>query len=153
MIIAYRLGKKRRAADAFTGEGARLYGGRFNRVGTAVVYTSGSLALALLEGFVHLGRAARRMKFVYHLVQIPDKVVETLTAGQLPKNWREEPPPLNVQQIGTDWVESCRSAVLRVPSAIVPEEWNYVLNPAHPDYREFVRSNPASFTFDPRMWK
>lgn len=153
MIAAWRLVKAKRKATAFNGEGARLAGGRWNHRGTSVVYVSGSLALAALEAFVHLQRAAAAIAHVSFRVEIPDDAVAELEPTALPTDWRAEPPPDATKQIGTDWAAAGTSAVLRVPSAIVPREHNFVLNPGHPDFRRLVISPPEPFSFDPRMWK
>ena len=153
MIVAWRLIKAKRQATAFDGEGARQAGGRWNHQGTAVVYVSGSLALAALEAFVHLMRAASVIPHVTFRVEIPENIVTELQQKDLPRNWRSEPPPDITKQIGTDWVAAAASAVLRIPSVIVPVEHNFVLNPVHPDFKKLNISKPEPFSFDPRMWK
>ena len=154
MTIAWRLVKTRHAGAAFDGEGARLYGGRWNQPGTAVVYLGGSAALCALETFVHLARSDRALSFVLSEVRIPDGVaIERLEKDRLPPNWREEPAPPATMAIGTRWSAQKRSAILEVPSAIVPMESNYLLDPAHPDAARIVVSPPKPFSFDPRMWK
>jgi len=153
VIVAWRLIKAKHRESAFSGEGALKGGGRWNQQGTAVVYVSGSLALAALEAFIHLQRAAAAIPHVAFRVEIPENVVDELHGKDLPKNWRVEPPPDTTKQIGTDWVKASTSAVLRVPSVIVPAEHNFVLNPAHPDFKKLHISKPEPFSFDPRMWK
>lgn len=154
MIRAWRLVKQRRAAGAFSGEGAYLHGGRWNHHGTRVVYVADSLALAALEEFVHLDRANTRLRFVSFRVEIPDELtVEVLAESKLPKDWRTEPPPESVQELGTTWARSGSAAVLKVPSVIAPVEHNFVLNTAHPDFRRLAIHDPEPFNFDPRLWK
>ncbi len=153
MIVAWRLIKKKHQATAFDGEGARRYGGRWNHKGTAVVYISDSLALAALETFVHLPKAGRGLEYVNFRVEIPDDLIEILEKSRLPQNWRQEPPPDEIKQIGTDWVQRRSSAVLRVPSVIVPVESNFILNMSHPDTAKILVQKPEDFSFDPRMWK
>ena len=155
MITAWRLVREKRAADAFLGEGARLYGGRWNHRGTPVVYVADSLALAALEQFVHLGRAHALLRFVFFRVEIPDDdiAVESLPPHEIPSNWREEPPPDETKDVGTAWVRSAPSPVLRVPSVIVPIENNYLLNPRHQDSTKIRIGKPEPFSFDPRVWK
>jgi RES domain-containing protein len=146
--------KKAHAREAFSGEGARRYGGRWNHRGTTVVYLSESLSLAGLELFVHIGPAHKGMTFTAFKVEIPARVkVHVLSEAELPESWREEPPPDTCKDIGTEWLKRGRSAVLRVPSVIVPVEYNYVLNVGHPDFKKLKISKPADFAFDPRMWK
>jgi len=153
VITAWRLVKARRAGDAFSGEGARQYGGRWNQPGTAVVYVADSLALAALEQFVHLGKAHATLAFVAFRVQIPNKVIEQLKSQNIPANWRQEPPPKDTMDIGTTWAANASSAVLKVPSVLVPVEHNYVLNPNHADFDQIDIADPEPFSFDPRMWK
>jgi RES domain-containing protein len=154
VTVAWRLVKERHRHSAFDGEGARRAGGRWNHQGIAVVYVSDSLALAALEAFVHLGKAATRVVHVVFRVEVPEHVaVEVVAPSALPRNWRSEPPRDTTKQVGTDWVRRGKTAVLRVPSVIIPNESNYALNPAHPDFQKVVISRPEPFYFDPRMWK
>ena len=101
-LTAWRLVKAKYAASAFDGEGARRFGGRWNEPGTALVYLGGSLALAALEVFVHLSARDTRLRFVAIPVTIPDSVViERLALNELPRHWRQEPPPDATKQLGT----------------------------------------------------
>lgn len=155
MIEAWRLVKARQAAGAFTGEGARLWGGRWNFPGTACVYLADSLPLASLELFMHLGRDSQRMGFVAFMVLIPTTVVRELDLTALPPGWRSWPAGEATKAMGTAWVNTRKSAALKVPSAIMPlgRCHNYLLNPAHADFRRIRVEKPQDFTFDPRMWK
>jgi RES domain-containing protein len=154
LITVWRVVKKARAKEAFSGAGARRYGGRWNHRGTAVVYVSGSLSLAALELFVHLGPAHKGMRFSTFQVEIPSRAkVDELVRADLPRNWREEPPPDACKDLGTDWVNRGAAAVFRVPSVIVPVEHNYLLNVGHSDFKKLKISEPTDFAFDPRMWK
>lgn len=154
MTVAWRLVKARHADAAFDGQGARLYGGRWSQPGSAVVYLGSSAALCALETFVHLAGSDRALSFVLFRVRIPDGVtIERLEADRLPPNWREEPAPPATTAMGTRWSAQKRSALLQVPSVVVPMESNYVLDPAHPDAARIVVSPPEPFSFDPRMWK
>jgi RES domain-containing protein len=154
MIVAWRLVKWQHRRSAFDGEGARLVGGRWNLPGSTVVYASGSLALAALETFVHLGRAATELKFSAIRIEIPEDVsVERITPKDLPARWRSEPPLQETMRMGTKWVQESRSAVLRVPSVIIPQEINLVLNPKHKEFGRLTIAPPESFTFDSRLWK
>jgi RES domain-containing protein len=154
MKILWRLIKKALKAEAFSGEGARLAGGRWNLAGTPVVYLSESLSLAALELFVHLPVAARRIELVAFEMCVPDDVkIDNLDEARLPKMWREEPVPEETQKLGSAWVKSGVALLLSVPSVIVPCDHNFVMNPAHPDYKTLKISSPRPFSFDPRMWK
>lgn len=153
-VRAWRLVKAARADTAFDGEGARRYGGRWNARGTPMVYLGGTLSLAALEVFVHLTAEDARLRFVAMAVDIPDGVtIEDLDPKALPRDWRSEPPPAACQALGSAWVNTGESAVLRVPSVIVPLESNYLVNPRHPDFRRIRIGDPQPFGFDTRMWK
>ena len=150
MGAGWRIVPVERAADAFVGEGAKLFGGRWNSPGIAVVYGSQHKSLAALEQLVHRNpRAPDRFNaFRFHF---PDALIETLPSRSLPDDWRQQPLPLSTQQLGDAWVREARSAILAVPSIIIPEEFNYLINPAHPDFREITVGKPEAFVFDTRL--
>ncbi|MSQ72062.1 MAG: RES domain-containing protein [Betaproteobacteria bacterium] len=152
MRRAYRIVKRRQARFAFSGEGARLAGGRWSSPGIHAVYLSSTLSLAALEIFVHLGDDAARLDFVYFEVGIPASLpVTTLT--RRPKGWRDEPPTNASMCLGDRWLRAGTAALLQVPSAIVPSESNLILNPRHPDSARLRIAAARVFQFDPRMWK
>lgn len=154
MIVAWRLVKEKYKEMPFDGEGARRHGGRWNHPGTVVLYLSESLALVALEIFVHLGNAAKDIAFVAFRLEIPEEVEITIfPTRQLPSNWRSEPPPYEAKQIGTDWVKEGKTAILRLPSVIIPTENSFVINPAHRDFKKLSIGKAQKFYFDPRMWK
>ncbi len=154
MITAWRLEKEKHAKDAFTGEGARRVSGRWHHEGIPVVYISESLALSVLEKFVHLGFDASHIKFAYFKIEIPDSVqIEKLKASDLPDDWTKEPPRDSTKDIGSNWVRKAATAVLRVPSVLVPRSWNYLINPTHGNFNKIRISDPIPFVFDARMWK
>ena len=154
MTRVWRIVARRHARRAYSGEGARLYGGRWNAPGVAVVYTAGSLSLAALELFVHLDPEELPEDLVSVAAAIPDDVaIERLHPAALPRHWRQFPAPEAVQKIGTAWAASGRTAVLAVPSAVIPEETNYLLNPAHPQFAAVRMDAPKPFRFDARMGK
>jgi len=137
---------------AFDGKGARLHGGRWNLPGVAIVYTSQSLSLAVLEQLAHVDPMMTPRDWISIPAEIPDGVrIETIEVGDLPATWRDYPAPLGVQRLGTAWAESRRSPVLRVPSVVVPEERNLLLNPAHPDFRRIRIGRPKPFRLDARL--
>jgi RES domain-containing protein len=149
---AFRIVKARHARSAFSGEGARVAGGRWNRPGHVVVYASASLALAALETFLHLGEDAVHLRFVYFEAEIP-QTLAIQRCRKPPPGWRAEPPEEEAMRYGSRWLRAGRTAVLEVPSAIVPSESNYLLDPLHPDFRRIRISRAIPFVFDPRMWK
>jgi RES domain-containing protein len=153
-LIVWRICKKRHRATSFCGIGAEKYGGRWNRKGERMVYTSGSLSLAALELFVHLDPQTIPSDLIWVRAAIPDTIsIETLTAKALPANWRRYPAPARLQAIGSKWLRELRSFVLVVPSAVNPEEQNMLLNPLHPDATSLSRVQSKPFHFDPRMWR
>jgi RES domain-containing protein len=152
-LTAWRIYKPKHAATAFTGEGARLYGGRFNSKGVAVVYTAQSISLACLEMLVHLQADDLLRHYCLRSVRFDSRLVKSLEVASLPSNWREAPAPPEIQLLGDEWVASGESAVLRIPSTIVSEEVNFILNPAHPDFAKLVIGPERPHTFDPRLVK
>lgn len=147
---AWRLCKKAHAA--FDGEGARMAGGRWNLRGTAVVYLSQTLSLAALELLVHADPALLPNDLVAIPADIPDTLrIESLAERDLPRDWRRYPAPEALAERGTEWVRAARSAVLSVPSALVPTERNFLLNPAHPDFRKIRSGTPERFALDARL--
>jgi RES domain-containing protein len=153
-LSLWRIVKAKHAASAFDGEGARRYGGRWNPRGTPVVYLGGTLSLAALETFVHLAPEDARLALVAIEVVVPDSVkITELPTKALPTDWRNEPPPHATQAIGLDWAKRNETALLRVPSIIVPREFNYLLNPSHRDFTKLKIHPPVPFGFDSRMWK
>jgi RES domain-containing protein len=154
VIVAWRLVKARYAQSAFDGEGARLEGGRWNPKGTPAVYLADHPALAALETFIHLGRKAAKISYVLFRVEIPEEVrILELTVAKLPAGWRMEPPIPETMRVGEKWIRDGETAILKVPSVLVPAAANLVLNPRHPDAGKVRHGKPEPFSFDPRMWK
>ena len=119
-----------------------------------MVYTSASLSLAALELFVHLAPDDAPDDLVSIPADIPDSVAsDELRVSDLPADWRELPAPEALAAMGTRWAKEPRSAVLAVPSAVVPVERNFLLNPLHPAFRAIRIGPPEPFALDPRMWK
>lgn len=150
MSRAWPIVKTRYSADAFSGEGARLYGGRWNSAGTAMVYTAGSTSLATLELLVHLNTSVPSAYSICP-VDFDDSLIETLDLATLPRDWRKSPPPISLQTIGDDWIYRASSVVLRVPSAVIESENNYLINPAHTDFKKLVIGRMEVFKLDPRL--
>ena len=150
MPEAWRIVKAKHAATAFSGKGAADNGGRWNSRGVAVVYASITKSLAVLESLVHLNPPVR-FKSVAFRLQFDDALVEKFPLKKLPADWQVEPPPPSTQGIGDAWVQEARSAILALPSAIIPSEPNFLLNPAHPDFKKISIGKPKPFAFDPRL--
>lgn len=152
--VVHRLLRQRFARTAFDGEGARLYGGRWNLPGTAVVYTSPTLSLAALELFVHLEPALLPDDLVSIEARLPvDWEAVRVEATDLPPDWRSYPAPAALCELGTTWARRLETPGLWVPSAVIPGEWNLLINPKHPMSRRLEIATPVPFRFDPRMWK
>ncbi len=150
MPEAWRIVKKKHAASAFSGEGAAKTGGRWNSKGLRVVYASSTRSLAALENLVHLNPPVR-FKYVMFRIEFDSGLIERLRPKALPRNWKAEPPPPSTQQIGDGWVRKARSPVLAVPSVIIPHEVNYLINPAHSDFRKIKIGKRQTFAFDSRL--
>jgi RES domain-containing protein len=152
-VTAWRITKRKHARNAFSGEGAREFGGRWNNPGTAVVYTAQSQSLAALEMLVHLGSADLLEKYVLLAADFDQLLIKVLNRSDLPRNWRTDPPPAQVRSIGDEWVIGAGSAVLQVPSVLVPGESNFLLNPAHQDIARIRFGKATAFRFDARLGK
>ena len=150
-ITAWRIVKQKNEKTAFTGEGARLYGGRWNSPGTTLVYTAQSQSLAALEMLAHLDSADLLGQYVFFDVTIEDSMVAVLDPSSLPKNWRAEPPPNKLRLLGDAWADAATSVALRVPSSIIPAESNYLLNPKHLDFAKLQIGKVVPFRYDARL--
>lgn len=149
----WRICRKRHAGGAFSGEGARLYGGRWNTPGVPMVYASSSLALAALELFVHLEPNLQPDDLVSIAALLPEgEPALRLKADQLPKGWQTDDfAPLRT--LGDDWIRERSSLALEVPSAALPMECNVLVNPLHPAIAEVKVDSPQPFQFDARMFR
>jgi len=150
-IEAWCTVRTKHARAAFDGEGARRFGGRWNSPGTAVVYTAGSTSLAVLELLVHLDAVDALKGYCLFRAAFDETLVERIESHALPRGWADAVPRTEVRAFGDQWVEEGRSAVLRVPSAVVPHEWNYLLNPRHDNFRDITISKRQRLVLDPRL--
>ncbi|MDC0711615.1 RES family NAD+ phosphorylase [Stigmatella sp. ncwal1] len=149
----WRLSTVKYAATALDGEGARRVGGRWNSPGRRSVYLSEHLSLAALEVLVHFTKATAPDHLAIAL-DVPDDIaVYELPLSALPADWRAEEAPPSTQHLGDAWLQRAAEPLMRVPSVIVPEESNFVLNPSHPDAARIKSLAPVRFTFDPRLLK
>ena len=151
MITAWRIVKARHADSPFDGEGARLTGGRWNSPGLPVVYTAGSSALAALEMLAHVGTTNLLPAYVLIACMFDKKIALRLDRKRLSKDWRAYPARPELQLVGDAWLTDGTSAVLEVPSAIIPTESNFLLNPTHADFRSIRVGSPEPFDFDLRL--
>lgn len=148
----FRLAKRKYRRDLWDGVGGMFADGRWTRRGHPVVYAAGSIALAVLEYTVHYKRRGWIPATVLGRAEIPDSIdVAAVTTEQLPGNWRDPEPPEALRELGDRWLARAEYAVLRVPSALVPEEPNILLNPAHPDFERITKSAAVDFLLDRRL--
>jgi RES domain-containing protein len=147
---AYRI--CRAAFRALDGEGARRYGGRWNSPGTPVIYTAGTPSLAALELLVHLDPADAPDDLILMTIEIPHGVSsEVLDEARLAGHWAHTPMPPTCRELGDAWLAAGQTCVLSVPAAPMPEERNFLLNPAHPDFVKVKAISERRFRFDPRL--
>lgn len=116
-----------------------------------MVYTAQSQSLAALEMLIHLDSSELLAKYVLFKVGIEESFIAHVEMSELPRNWRTDPPPAKVRAIGDEWIAAGTSAVLRVPSTLVPAESNFLLNPRHQDFPKLHVGKPMPFRFDPRL--
>jgi RES domain-containing protein len=153
MTTVWRIIDAKYKDKAFAGAGARIHGGRWNSKGVAVVYTAGSLALASIEMVVNLAAPKLLQKYVRISAHIGLDLILNLPEIDLPQDWNRRPISPFTQYIGDRWFKEQSSAVLRVPSIVVPDEYNYLLNPTHPDFSKIKIGKPIVYLFDPRLVK
>ena len=151
-VTAWRIVKQKKPPrKAFDGEGARLHGGRWNSPGTSMVYTAGSQSLAALEMLVHLDAADLMGKYVFFEVTMDESMIRALVEADLPRNWRSDPSPSKLRRMGDAWAASAVSVALCVPSVVIPEEQNFLLNPKHPDFSKLHIGKAVPFRYDARL--
>lgn len=150
-VRVWRITHKQYADSAFTGEGARIYGGRFNSEGLPSIYTSGNLSLALLEMLVQSNDRNYFSSCVSIYADIPVTTIKQMTPELLPDAWDAVPYSTASQLFGDKWINDSESAVLKVPSVAVPVEWNYVINPLHPDFKKIEIFDSTVLPFDERL--
>jgi len=149
----WRICRRRYAADAATGEGARLYGGRWNSRGVRVVYASTSLALAAVETFVNLEPNLQPRDLVSIEVEISEELeIRRLDQKTLPRYWHQTRDE-SLRRFGDEWTRAGQTMALLVLSAAIRGEWNVLLNPAHPDFQKVKFGEPVPFHFDARMFR
>jgi RES domain-containing protein len=150
-VVGWRIVKNKHARVAFSGEAARIFEGRWNSAVVRMVYCSENLALAALEILVHTRPVRMLDKFRAFRISFDESLMEVVDLKKLPKAWNAQPPSLVSKQIGDDWIKSGRSAVLALPSALVPLERTFLLNPKHPDFEKIKIKDMGDFVLDPRL--
>jgi RES domain-containing protein len=147
----WRIVQRKYAQEAFSGEGSAKYGGRWNQKGTPLVYCSESRSLAQLEVLVRTQRAQDLDLYVLIEARAPEKLIETYRREDLPRDWNALPESTSTRELGTKWVNERRTAVLAVPSVVVPSELNFLINPDHPDFSKIEIGNSEPVGWDPRL--
>ena len=149
----FRIAKTRNIKD-LTGTGARIYGGRWNHKGISVIYTSENRSLATVEYLVHVPLSMIPVNLAVVCIEIPNRIIpKQFSLTELPSNWRDFPAPPELADLGTHWVLANESLLLRVPSAVVENEFNILINPMHPDIQYLTISHVEEYAFDERLLK
>ena len=151
MASAWRIVRAARVETAFTGEGSRLFGGRWNSRGTSVVNVSQHESLAALEVLVHTMPLSPIERHFSFRLEWNDKLTEHFPVRNLPPDWNSEPPAAASMEIGDEWVRRGRSVALALPSLLSTSELNFLLNPNHPDFKKIKIGRPVEYRFDPRI--
>ena len=151
-MIVFRLSKAK-FADDLSGKGAEKSGGRWNSKGIAMVYTSESRALCTTEIAVHTPLGNLPLDYKIISIEIPDDIpVRELHAEELPSDWKSIPHAHATQEIGDRFVSEGISLVLKVPSVVVQDEFNYLVNPRHADAHKIKIKTIEPFNFDERLF-
>ena len=148
----WRICRKRQATDTLSGRGGLLTTGRWHSRGRPVVYTSRSLSLAALEVLVHMDRETAPRDLVQVEIDLPDELaMARIEIRDLPRAWDTTPAPPSLQKRGDEWLASASTVALLVASAVIPEEWNVLLNPLHRDAGRIAVVSTRSFRYDSRL--
>jgi RES domain-containing protein len=139
-------------AQDLSGDGARLYGGRWNNKGTGLIYTAASRSLAAFEALVHMSQPDFLIGRKLVSIGIPKTVTpKRIDLSELPKEWNKNPPPFALAELGTVWAVGMTSLLLQVPSAVVQQEFNILINPQHPDMKFVKIIDVEDFKYDDRL--
>ena len=152
MTTVYRIFKSKHAATWYDGAGAFRYGGRWNSQGTRLLYASSTLSLAALEMLVNLNAEDLLLGYSFARMEFENDIILSVEKfRRLPKNWADSPPSSEIQAIGDEWAVSLRSVALQVPSAVLPNESNFLININHPDFPQVRLGKVEAFKFDSRF--
>ena len=151
MMRVYRLTKKK-YSTSLSGKGAAKFGNRWNSKGTEIIYTADSRALAMAEVAVHLSFGTLPSDYVMMEINIPPSIkIKRIIEKDLPENWKSHPPKISTQKIGDNFIAALDFCALRVPSAVVQGDYNYLLNPFHKDFKKVKIVGVQDFPFDKRF--
>jgi RES domain-containing protein len=153
-MVGYRLVRQARASDAFSGEGARRFGGRWNPKNIPAVYGSEHLSLAVLEFRVNQAGFDPDDQYVYFPFEFDEALVESVETPPVDwlKRFKEDGSITAAQVFGEEWFQQKRSAILSAPSAVIGIERNFVLNPSHADFAKIAIGAASKLDLDPRLW-
>ncbi|MGN6541196.1 MAG: RES family NAD+ phosphorylase [Ginsengibacter sp.] len=149
-MLVYRVGRTKHAND-LSGEGAKINGGRWNHKSVPCLYTSSSRALSLLEYTVNVNIEEIPRALSITTIEIPDSEITIINEDSLPGNWKSLPVPPSTQDFGTNLLHGLNKAVFRIPSSVIPEEFNYILNPLHTNSRHFKIKSITDLVYDIRI--
>ncbi len=150
---AWRICKSKYVVTAFDGEGAFRYGGRWNSRGIRLVYLGGNPSISALEIVVNTDDSEDLYRIPYVLIPVDFDEGLVTRPEKIPDDWKQDPPPPSSAAVGDTWVRSGKSVVLEVPSAVIPLERNFILNPLHKDFGQIKIGGPQKFEFDSRLAK
>jgi len=152
-MIVFRLTKTSFSAD-LSGRGAEIYGGRWNSKGHPLLYTSESRALCITEIAVHTPLGIVPLDYSLCVINIPEETdILEINPDDLPVDWKSYPYSESTQYVGDEFIRAKKYMVLKAPSAVVPGEFNFLINPAHPDFSKISISKTEPFAFDERLFK
>ena len=151
-MFVYRIAKQKYIKD-LSGIGAKTVGGRWNPKGIAVLYTSTTASLSILEVLAHLPAAYFPNNMSIATIELPDKLITSIDIKELPKDWNKIPPSTGIQHFAMNWISENVHLGLKVPSIIAPREQNLLINPLHPDFNLVKLITIEPFNFDTRLLK
>jgi RES domain-containing protein len=149
-MILYRI-VKCEYADDLSGMGARLFGGRWSSEGRVAVYLASSRSLAVLEVLVHLPPLMIPDDYCLIEIELPDNNITHINIENLPPDWKDISPPMDLKQIGDNFLKQQKHLLLQLPSVVVPAEYNFLLNPLHKDIKKVKILKKQPFNFDERL--
>lgn len=149
-MLVYRVGNGTYSKD-LKGEGAKLFGGRWNQIGTPCLYSSSSRALAVLEYSVNVNLALILRNLTITTIEVPNNKIHVLSTAELPGNWKDAPAPSSTKDFGNKLLNKMKHLVIQVPSTVIPEEFNYLINPRHASIDECRIIEVKDFVYDLRI--
>ncbi len=150
-LTVYRITRSEFSGTIFSGDGARKYGGRWSSQGVPVIYASQSRALAAMEQLVHLIQPRILSGYVVASITFREQQLNRIDLKNLPTNWSNPVAPAALKQFRDNWSAAGKYPVLAVPSAVIAGEWNFLINPSHPEFEAMAKSAPEPFVYDERL--